>query len=191
MNTLFDKIWDKHVVQKIDDGPTQLYIDRLYCHEVTTPQAFDGMRARGLSQHTDARSGQTHCRPSVEGAGGCLGAKCRRVRTYALRYAVEGQRYHPCGGAGERAFIAWHDDCLRRLAYLDARCDGGCGFRHRHLGGGDGDGLAVHPPAKAQVDAYQYQRYAWQGCDGEGCGPLFDGADYDFRRYGLFCRVCW
>ena len=48
MNTLFDKIWDKHVVQMIDDGPTQLYIDRLYCHEVTSPQAFDGMRARGL-----------------------------------------------------------------------------------------------------------------------------------------------
>ena len=48
MNTLFDKIWDRHVVQQVDDGPTQLYIDRLYCHEVTSPQAFDGMRARGL-----------------------------------------------------------------------------------------------------------------------------------------------
>ena len=48
MNTLFDKIWDRHVVQMVDDGPTQLYIDRLYCHEVTSPQAFDGMRARGL-----------------------------------------------------------------------------------------------------------------------------------------------
>ena len=48
MNTLFDKIWDAHVVQKIEDGPTQLYIDRLYCHEVTSPQAFDGLRARGL-----------------------------------------------------------------------------------------------------------------------------------------------
>ena len=48
MNTLFDKIWDKHVVQIVDDGPTQLYIDRLYCHEVTSPQAFDGMRQRGL-----------------------------------------------------------------------------------------------------------------------------------------------
>lgn len=48
MNTLFDKIWDKHVVQNIEDGPTQLYIDRMYCHEVTSPQAFDGMRARGL-----------------------------------------------------------------------------------------------------------------------------------------------
>ena len=48
MNTLFDKIWDKHVVQVVEDGPTQLYIDRLYCHEVTSPQAFAGMRARGL-----------------------------------------------------------------------------------------------------------------------------------------------
>ena len=48
MNTLFDKIWDKHVVQIVDDGPTQLYIDRLYCHEVTSPQAFEGMRKRGL-----------------------------------------------------------------------------------------------------------------------------------------------
>lgn len=48
MNTLFDKIWDQHVVQMVEDGPTQLYIDRLYCHEVTSPQAFDGMRARGL-----------------------------------------------------------------------------------------------------------------------------------------------
>jgi 3-isopropylmalate/(R)-2-methylmalate dehydratase large subunit len=46
--TLFDKIWDKHVVTVVEDGPTQLYIDRLYCHEVTTPQAFDGLRKRGL-----------------------------------------------------------------------------------------------------------------------------------------------
>ena len=48
MNTLFDKIWDAHVVQQVEDGPTQLYIDRLYCHEVTSPQAFAGMRARGI-----------------------------------------------------------------------------------------------------------------------------------------------
>ena len=48
MNTLFDKIWDRHVVRQVEDGPTQLYIDRLYCHEVTSPQAFDGLRNRGL-----------------------------------------------------------------------------------------------------------------------------------------------
>lgn len=48
MNTLFDKIWNSHVVQHIDDGPDQLYIDRLYAHEVTSPQAFAGLRSRGL-----------------------------------------------------------------------------------------------------------------------------------------------
>ena len=60
MNTLFDKIWDKHVVQVVDDGPTQLYIDRLYCHEVTSPQAFDGMRERELKCF---RPGKIYCMP--------------------------------------------------------------------------------------------------------------------------------
>ncbi|MBO5187047.1 MAG: 3-isopropylmalate dehydratase large subunit [Prevotella sp.] len=60
MNTLFDKIWDKHVVQVVEDGPTQLYIDRLYCHEVTSPQAFDGMRKRGLKCF---RPSQIYCMP--------------------------------------------------------------------------------------------------------------------------------
>ena len=45
--TLFDKIWNAHVVQSVPDGPDMLYIDRLYCHEVTTPQAFDAIRDKG------------------------------------------------------------------------------------------------------------------------------------------------
>ena len=48
MNTLFDKIWDSHIVKEVPDGPTQLYIDRLYCHEVTSPQAFDTLRDKGI-----------------------------------------------------------------------------------------------------------------------------------------------
>ncbi len=47
--TLFDKIWESHIVSKVEGGPTQLYIDRMYCHEVTSPQAFDGLRKRGLN----------------------------------------------------------------------------------------------------------------------------------------------
>ncbi len=46
--TLFEKIWEKHVVDTLPDGTIQLYIDRLYCHEVTSPQAFSGLRSRGL-----------------------------------------------------------------------------------------------------------------------------------------------
>ncbi|MDE6048801.1 MAG: 3-isopropylmalate dehydratase large subunit [Paramuribaculum sp.] len=58
--TLFDKIWDAHTVTDIAGGPTQLYIDRHYCHEVTSPQAFDGLRSRGL---TVFRPERTVCSP--------------------------------------------------------------------------------------------------------------------------------
>ena len=57
--TLFDKIWDAHTVTDIPDGPTQLYIDRHYCHEVTSPQAFDGLRRRGLKVRRPDRTFST------------------------------------------------------------------------------------------------------------------------------------
>jgi len=46
--TLFDKIWDAHVVKSVEGGPDVLYIDRHYIHEVTSPQAFNGLRQRGI-----------------------------------------------------------------------------------------------------------------------------------------------
>ncbi|HEX4171055.1 MAG TPA: 3-isopropylmalate dehydratase large subunit [Acetobacteraceae bacterium] len=45
--TLFDKIWDSHVVEKLPDGTCILYIDRHLLHEVTSPQAFEGLRTAG------------------------------------------------------------------------------------------------------------------------------------------------
>src|ERR1700704_479965 len=46
--TLFEKIWEKHVVKQIDGGPAVLYIDKHFIHEVTSPQAFKGLEKRGL-----------------------------------------------------------------------------------------------------------------------------------------------
>ena len=46
--TLFDKIWDAHVVQKVEGGPNVFYIDRHFIHEVTSPVAFLGLKNRGL-----------------------------------------------------------------------------------------------------------------------------------------------
>ena len=46
--TLFEKIWDKHIVKSIKDGPEVLYIDKHFIHEVTSPQAFAGIEKRGL-----------------------------------------------------------------------------------------------------------------------------------------------
>jgi len=45
--TLYDKLWDSHVVREEDDGTTLLYIDRHLVHEVTSPQAFEGLRMLG------------------------------------------------------------------------------------------------------------------------------------------------
>lgn len=55
-NTLFDKIWESHVVRSEPDGTTLLYIDRQLVHEVTSPQAFEGLR---LSGRTPRRPGAT------------------------------------------------------------------------------------------------------------------------------------
>lgn len=46
--TLFDKIWDRHIVKALDDEMVLLYIDQHYIHEVTSPQSFEGLRNRGL-----------------------------------------------------------------------------------------------------------------------------------------------
>src|SRR5919205_3005717 len=46
--TLFDKIWEKHVVKNIEGGPSVLDIDKHFIHEVTSPQAFKGLEQRGL-----------------------------------------------------------------------------------------------------------------------------------------------
>ena len=60
MNTLFDKVWDTHVVKKLPGDTSLLYIDRHYCHEVTSPQAFNDMRARGIKVF---RPQKTFCSP--------------------------------------------------------------------------------------------------------------------------------
>ena len=46
-NTLYDKLWDAHIVSERDDGSTLIYIDRHIIHEVTSPQAFEGLRIAG------------------------------------------------------------------------------------------------------------------------------------------------
>ena len=53
--TLYDKIWDAHVVETLPDGTAVLYIDKHLIHEVTSPQAFEGLRmaGRGLRHRQD------------------------------------------------------------------------------------------------------------------------------------------
>ncbi len=66
--TLFDKVWDAHVVEHIPDGPDVLYIDRHLIHEVTSPQAFAGIERRGVPVHRPDRTVATadHNVPTVD-----------------------------------------------------------------------------------------------------------------------------
>src|SRR5215213_1437558 len=57
--TLFDKIWDAHVVKQVDGYPDVVYIDRHFIHEVTSPQAFDGLRKRGIKVFNTNRTTAT------------------------------------------------------------------------------------------------------------------------------------
>ena len=48
MKTLYDKLWEEHHVSQLDSGESLLYIDRHYLHEVTSPQAFEGLSKKNL-----------------------------------------------------------------------------------------------------------------------------------------------
>jgi 3-isopropylmalate/(R)-2-methylmalate dehydratase large subunit len=66
-STLFDKVWDAHVVRKIEDGPDVLLIDRHFIHEVTSPVAFLGLESRKLSVLSPERTFATadHNTPTI------------------------------------------------------------------------------------------------------------------------------
>ena len=57
--TLFDKIWDAHVVKSSEGHPDVVYIDRHFIHEVTSPQAFEGLRKRGVKVFNTSRTTAT------------------------------------------------------------------------------------------------------------------------------------
>ena len=66
--TLYDKIWDAHVVETIEGGPSILYIDRHLIHEVTSPQAFQGLKERGIPVHQPDKTTATvdHSIPTTD-----------------------------------------------------------------------------------------------------------------------------
>ena len=53
--TLFEKVWDNHIVDTVDGGQEILFIDRHFIHEVTSPQAFDGIRKIGIGLYDKHR----------------------------------------------------------------------------------------------------------------------------------------
>lgn len=101
--TLFDKIWDSHVVKHIPDGPDVLYIDRHLVHEVTSPQAFSALKARGLKVFRPERTFATcdHNVPTLDQDKPIADESSRKaVDSLAANTAENGITYFPLGDPG-------------------------------------------------------------------------------------------
>ena len=94
--TLFDKIWDSHLVHRQDDGTCLIYIDRHLVHEVTSPQAFEGLRLAGRTvRRPDATLAVAdHNVPTTDRAAGIADPESRiQVETLAKNAAATGVSY--------------------------------------------------------------------------------------------------
>ncbi len=89
--TLYDKIWDAHVVDEAEDGTCLLYIDRHLVHEVTSPQAFEGLRAAGRPVHAPHRTIATpdHNVPTDEARLKAIENEESRIQVEALAKNAE------------------------------------------------------------------------------------------------------
>ena len=96
--TLFDKVWDAHVVERLQDGTCVLYIDRHVVHEVTSPQAFEGLRMAGRRvRRPDATIAVVdHNVPTTDRKSGIKEADSRlQVETLERNVAAFGVPYIP------------------------------------------------------------------------------------------------
>jgi len=130
--TLYDKIWDEHVVHTEEDGTAVLYIDRHLVHEVTSPQAFEGLRNAGrvvrrpdltlaVPDHnlptTPRKDAQGNRLPIADPESAeQLAALEANAPAFGIRYIGETDRgagHCPCGRPGTRLLPARHNHSLR------------------------------------------------------------------------------
>ena len=164
--TLLEKIWDAHLVRaETAETPAILYVDLHLVHEVTSPQAFTGLRARGLQVRRPERTVATmdHSIPTRPAATARASPTRRRGRSRSRRssatarefgitlYALGSERQGIVHVIGPELGLTQpgHDHRLRRQPHGDARRLRCAGLRHRHERGRARAGDAV--PAAAQA----------------------------------------
>ena len=198
--TLFDKVWDSHLVQRDEGLPELLYIDLHLVHEVTSPQAFEGLRLAGRAVRRpgpDARddgSQRRHGRRHADGralgaaARGAQG-QLRGVRRPALRDRQRARGHRPCHRPGARCHAAGHDDRVRRLAHVDARRVRRARVRDRHVRGRARARDADLAAEQAALDADPFRGRVAGARDGEGHRARGDRRARRRRRRRLRHRV--
>jgi len=102
--TLFDKVWDQHVVVQEPDCPAVLYIDLHLVHEVTSPQAFAGLAARGIPVRRPERTVATmdHSIPTIPGGLDVIDDEAKKqLKTLEKNCAEHGVRLYSLGSDGQ------------------------------------------------------------------------------------------
>ncbi len=125
--TIIEKIWDSHVVSQQPGAPALMYVDLHLVHEVTSPQAFDGLRKRGLKvRRPDLTIATTdHSTPTTPRGLPILDkiaatqvaqleTNCRDFGVALLRPVERAPRHRPRDGSGTGIDPTWHDRRLRR-----------------------------------------------------------------------------
>lgn len=196
--TLAEKVWDDHVVRRAEGEPDLLFIDLHLLHEVTSPQAFDGLRQNGRAgaaprphhrhrgpQHPDPRHRQADRRPGLPRTAGDPPEELCRLRRPPASPGRRRAGRRPRRGTAAGPDPAGHHRRLRRLAHLHARRLRRAGVRHRHQ---PGRARARHPDAAAgppQDHGDHDRRRAARGRHRQGPDPGDHHQDRYRRRPGL------
>ena len=201
--TLYDKIWEDHLVDEQPDGTCLIYIDRHLVHEVTSPQAFEGLRLAGRKVHAPEKTlcvvdhnvpttDRTKPNPDPESAAQ-IAYLAENAKLFGLEYYDEFDRrqgiVHIIGP--EQGFtLAGHHARVRRQPHRDPRRLRRARLRHRHVGGRararDPDAL----PEEVEEHARPRRRQAAGGRHGEGHHPRHHRRDRHRRRHRLCAGIC-
>ena len=197
--TLYDKIWNDHLVHEADDGTCLLYIDRHLVHEVTSPQAFEGLRATGRKVHAPEKTlavvdhptsrPPTVLKPnpdpeSIE--------QMRVVAENAKEFGIEYRqraRQAPGHRARDRSraglYPARHHHRLRRQPHLDPWRLRRTRARHRHLRSRACAGHANADPEEGQEHARVVDGTCSTASPARTSSSPYIGEDRHRRRYRL------
>ena len=196
--TLAEKLWDGHVVRSAEGEPDLLYIDLHLLHEVTSPQAFEGLRLAGRTVRRPdlTLATEDHNVPTIDQdkpiadlgqphPGGDAAPQRRGVRRPAApaRRHRAGHRAHHQSPAGPDP--AGHDHRLRRQPHEHPRRVRRPGLRDRHLRGRARAGHPDAAPGAAQDDGRHRQRQPARRRHRQGPGADADHAGGHRRRPGV------
>ena len=201
--TLYDKIWDDHLVDMQPDGTGLLYIDRHLVHEVTSPQAFEGLRMTGRKVHAPEKTllvvdhnvpTSDRCLPNPDPESAeQIATLAQNATDFGLEYYDEHDKrqgiVHIIGP--EQGFtLPGTTDRVRRQPYRDAWRLRRARLWHRDLGSGACAGDADADPVEIEKHARGRRRQAAAECHRERHHPGHHRRDRHRRRHRLCAGIC-